>query len=445
MASLSQDPASKVYRIHYRYGGKQHQKSLKTTVARDAESLKGRIEETLQAIERGYVSFPPNADPWQFLLSGGKREAKLAVSVAFTLKDLFDRYEKETPPGTLEPNSWATEKLHRKHLLRILGEKQQARTLTVSELQDYVNARGREKQRGEPIKPRTIQKEVATFRKLWNWGVRNSLVPAPAPVHGLLYGKDEEPLPFMTWGEIERRIGRGGLDEKQIKGLWECLFLNVQQTQGLLAHVKTRRAFPFVYPMFVFVAHTGARRSEMMRSQVEDFDFETGQVKVWEKKKNQKKKFTCRYVPMTDLLREVMKEWFAKGHPGGPHSFCHGDLVPRSNKRGRTTGHKGEKTRASSLKGRLAEVRERTERRGPEPLTPKEADDAFTQPLTGSKWEVVAGFHVLRHSFASNLAARGVRPEVIDEYMGHKTLDQRRRYGHLFPKEKQDGLRKVFG
>jgi integrase len=58
---------------------------------------------------------------------------------------------------------------------------------------------------------------------------------------------------------------------------------------------------------------------------------------------------------------------------------------------------------------------------------------------------VVRGFHVFRHSFASNLAAAGARQEVIDEMMGHQTEEMRRRYRHLFPQEKVDALTRAFG
>jgi hypothetical protein len=34
---------------------------------------------------------------------------------------------------------------------------------------------------------------------------------------------------------------------------------------------------------------------------------------------------------------------------------------------------------------------------------------------------------------------------VIDGWIGHETEDMRKRYQHLFPKEKQDALRRVFG
>jgi hypothetical protein len=38
-----------------------------------------------------------------------------------------------------------------------------------------------------------------------------------------------------------------------------------------------------------------------------------------------------------------------------------------------------------------------------------EATDHFNRTLAGSKWEVVLGFHIFRHSLASNAAAAGVR------------------------------------
>jgi integrase len=140
-----------------------------------------------------------------------------------------------------------------------------------------------------------------------------------------------------------------------------------------------------------------------------------------------------------------MGRWLKEGHPGGQYTLCQDDLVARSRTRSKTTGHKGEKTRATSLKGRLAEVRERTDRPGRVPLTKSEATHYFKQALAGSKWEVVRGFHVFRHSVASNAAAAGVRQEVIDAWLGHQTAEMRRRYRHLFPKEKKDAINAVFG
>jgi integrase len=447
MASIHRDPESGVYRIMFRFGQptRQFQKSLKTTSEKKAESEKGRIESFLRAIEQGYVTVPPNADFWTFVFSGGKLGEKPSVQDVLTLEMLFARYEEQMPPGTMEENSLGTFRLHKRHLLRILGGKEPAPGLKTADLQAYVNKRAREKYRGRPIKHKTIQKEVATFRAVWNWGELHELLAGPAPVRGLKYEKGEPRPPFMTWGEIEGRISRGGLDAKQTEELWECLFLDKQQTAELLAYVKEHATESFVYPMFVFVAHTGARRSEMCRSQVEDLDFENNQVCIREKKRDRSVKLTFRHVEMSPLLREVMQAWLKDGHPGGPYTFCQGEVVARSRKRSRTTGHKGDKTRATTLKGRLAGVRERAERPGQEPLTRNEATHYFKQTLAGGKWEVVPGFHVFRHSLASNAAAAGVRQEVIDRWLGHQTEEMRKRYRHLLPKEKQEAISKVFG
>jgi integrase len=50
------------------------------------------------------------------------------------------------------------------------------------------------------------------------------------------------------------------------------------------------------------------------------------------------------------------------------------------------------------------------------------------------------GFHTYRHSFASNLAAAGVDQRIIDEFMGHTTEAMRKRYRHLFPKDRRSAM-----
>jgi integrase len=156
--------------------------------------------------------------------------------------------------------------------------------------------------------------------------------------------------------------------------------------------------------MFVFIAMTGARRSEMMRSRVEDFDFESGTVLIREKKRNRSTTLTYRRVPMPDLLLRVMKDWLGM-HPGGVYSFC------------------------LSVNQKLKQT-----------FTTK----IFRSALKGSRWARLRGFHVFRHSFASNLAASAIDQRVIDEFMGHQTDAMRRRYRHLFPDQRQQAVRSVF-
>jgi integrase len=70
---------------------------------------------------------------------------------------------------------------------------------------------------------------------------------------------------------------------------------------------------------------------------------------------------------------------------------------------------------------------------------------AFRNALEGTQWEVVQGYHTLRHSFASNCALKGVDERIIDAWMGHQTKEMRERYRHLFPGQQQQAIRSVFG
>ncbi len=89
--------------------------------------------------------------------------------------------------------------------------------------------------------------------------------------------------------------------------------------------------------MFYFAAHTGARRSEVVRVLGADVDFAGGTVLVREKKRARGKRMTRR-VPLSPLLTEALREWL-KEHPGGPYLFCHEGEVFRCKKRSKSTGH----------------------------------------------------------------------------------------------------------
>jgi integrase len=119
--------------------------------------------------------------------------------------------------------------------------------------------------------------------------------------------------------------------------------------------------------------------------------------------------------------------------------------VSHSKKRSRTTGHQNGKDRATTLKGRLATVKEREKAPGPGPLTTSECHDHFRRTLRPGKWRLVRGLHTLRHSVASCLAAAGVDQRIIDDILGHQSIEMQRRYRHLTPQVKSQAVLAVFG
>jgi integrase len=110
------------------------------------------------------------------------------------------------------------------------------------------------------------------------------------------------------------------------------------------------------------------------------------------------------------------EDWI-RSHPGGPFLCCQAGLVRRSKSR----------------------------REHPTRISRNEAHDHFQRTLAGSAWSVLRGWHMLRHSFASNCAAQGIDQRLIDEWLGHTTEEMRRRYRYLIPSSERQAIRSVFG
>jgi integrase len=434
---------NKTYRVVFMFRGRKYGYSLDTSDRETAEGLRGGVEKTLMRVEQDLLPFPEGADVVAFVKHDGRPPGRQAAPPApLTLAQLKEQYVETHAQGAMEASSLATVRMHLGHFEKTLGGRFAVRQLTLADLQRHVTERGRKKHRGKRLSAVTLRKEMASFRAAWNWAALNGLVGGPFPCKGLVYPKADEKPPFMTWPEVERRVRVGGLGGGQAGDLWDCLYLRAGEIAQLLEYVKGHAAYPWVYPLFCAAAHTGARRSELLRVEVADVDFEADTVLIRERKRSRKQR-TTRHVSLTPLLRGVLRDWLAV-HPGGRHLFCHAGEVPRSKKRSRTTGHLGEKARPSSLEGRMAAVRRR-EARGPSGLTRDEAHDHFKRTLAGSRWAVLRGFHVLRHTFISCLAAAGVDQRIIDEFVGHQTDEQRRRYRHLVPDVKQQAIAGVFG
>jgi integrase len=241
------------------------------------------------------------------------------------------------------------------------------------------------------------------------------LLTGPFPHRGLKYPKTTEKPSFQTWEEIERQIAAGGLDAMRRQELWDCVYLTPPQIEELLAFVRTHATHAFLYPMFALAAHTGVRRSEMLRAEVKDIDF-AGETMLIREKKRSRGERTSRRVPLSGFLVQVLRDWLNR-HPGGQSLFCHS----------------------------LQVVRSRTQRVTPTPLTRNEAHDHFHRTLRNSKWSVLRGWHVLRHSFASNCAAAGVDERFVNAWIGHMTESMARRYRHLRPDSQRQALALVFG
>ncbi len=409
MASLQKDPSGN-FHLAFQFGGSRFKRSLKTKSQRKAEAACSRVEENIALIEAGRMELPENIDLPTYLLSNGKLDHRPKVQSSLRLGQLFTTFEETVPADSMEATSLYTARLHMNHWVRVLGAMQALQSLSSRDVQRYVTHRSKEPGRRKHVSATTIRKEVATFRALWNWAVTQEMLSGTFPCKGIVYPKQSEKPPFQTKTQIERRTEREGLTEKEAAELWNCLYLSTEELNQVLEIVRQRAPMPYLYPMCLFAAHTGARRSEMCRARIADFDFQERTVVIQERKRSRVRR-TTRVIPVSQKLAEVMSQWLDE-KPLGPFIF------PTTN-----SGNKNDLN--------------------PE-LYPPVASEHLDQALHKSPWQNIPGWHVFRHSFISNCASRGIDQRFIDSWVGHQTDEQRRRYRHLFPDSQQQAIDSVF-
>jgi integrase len=416
MAYLRRDVRTGHWCVGFRYHGQEFHRSCRTNRKPIALRIQATVEETIDMLESGRLIMPETVDPAFWILSGGKANGKKKErKQRIQFGPLCDAYTIDQRQKA-ESTRYA-EGIHISHLKRLLGVKTQICRIDLQKLKRYSEKRSFEKYRGKAISSATIRKELTTFRQIWVWAQRHGHVDTGCPLLGpgrgweLKLPKPVEHTKFQTWAQIERRINRGGLTPAEIRDLWAGLYLDEDQIGELLAFVKKQAPYPFIYPMYAFAAYTGARRSEVLRSRVDDIEFDMDQVMIRERKRRQHLAESCRFVPLHPRLRSILREWFEL-HPDGQYTIVCSAQMPR---------------------------RKPTD--GPRRLTMSQATHHFKHTLRSSKWNVIGGFHVLRHSFGSNLVRSGKVPsDVVARWMGHTTEEMKQLYQHLFP---QDGLAQI--
>ncbi|OWK35733.1 tyrosine-type recombinase/integrase [Fimbriiglobus ruber] len=393
------------FRVVFRFHGSKYHVNLKATDPKDADCCLARLEENLRLVERGRLTVPAGADIGLFLLTDGILEQPVKLLRPVRLAEMFETYRTQFTAGAKEPITREMENIHLNHLTRLIGGETPVAAVTAGLIQQFVDARSLELHQGHPIKAKTVKKAIATLRFVWNWAYRRGQVLTKFPDTELVFTKEKQPEPFRTYDQIRAILARGEVDSRRERELWDGLFLDPGQVAEVLEYIRRKPNTKYLHPFIVTAAYTGARRSELFRALVEDFDFGAKLVLLREKKRSRDKE-TFRTVDMTPRVEAVMRAYFADGHPGGAFAFC-------------------------STAGRM--------------LTDGQTWKAFRSGVKGSKWHVLRGYHAFRHSFASNLAAAGIDQRVIDELMGHTTVEMQKRYRHLFPDQRRAALLNVFG
>ena len=396
------------FQVAFRFGGKRFLRSLDTTDEKVAQKHLANVRDALKGIKAGWIAVEPDCsadDIWAKVFSGGRVEKKHTVKEAKTLGNVIDEYVANCPDDAKEASSLATERTHFKRFCLIIGRDTAIGRIDVAEIESYIRQRQKQKGlHGRKIAAATIRKELATFSQFWNFAAQRGYVTGTNPVKAARKPKPDADLPFQTWEQIEKTIRRSSTMTDSEKALhWSCLYLAEDEIMDLLSHIRTGE--PLAYFAIAFVAFTGCRRSEMMRATVADVDFASASIRIREKKKSRSLNTTYRSVRLHPKLATILKAYLRSHHDGGQVMFPNGDG---------------------------------------EPLTVKQVDLLFKRAVATSRWSVIEGYHVLRHSFISLCAMRGISQAIIDAWVGHTTEQMRHRYRHLFPAELETAMERLF-
>jgi hypothetical protein len=171
----------------------------------EARNVSASVGYVLMRLKQGMTQLPAGADIVTFVLHSGQPPEDGAEPVPETsFADFPDAYLKTVGDGAIESNTLETVEIHLDHFASTLGERFPMGSLSLSHLQRHIDRR----------KPKVAgvmnRKEIDSLRTAWNWSARMGSVSGDFPATGLIYPKEREKLPFMTWAEIERRIKAGG-------------------------------------------------------------------------------------------------------------------------------------------------------------------------------------------------------------------------------------------
>lgn len=385
------DGRTKKYRLHFCYGGKQYRnRYIEEEYA--ANILQSRVNSLVIEIKSGLHPIPAGYSIQDYVFSSIAPEPSFRDDSILTISSLIRHYKKYLAPPLKAESTCKTEEIHLRHLekfLSAIGE-----DYFLSETQPGLFLQYKKSRYASGVRTDTVNKELATFYTLFKFAIEEGLIEKN-PLAGVKKDKSQvAPGRFRTGREIENILAGGKYSPRELREIKRFRYLSEAEIGEVLSLAKGK----WLFPILLCLAYTGMRRGEVLNLEWADIDFDRKIIWIRSKKQSSRQQQTARWLEIPERLL--------------------GELAGRENRN---------KTRYVFTNAQGDQISKHT-------LT-----DSFKRLIAGTRFAGI-GFHAFRHSLASNLAMRGIKPYVIDEILGHQTQEMRERYRHLFPDQKAEAI-----
>lgn len=392
------DEKSKTYLAQFFWQGSRFTRSLRTNNEKIAREAQARVDLVLSRILGGVETLPEGVSIASYVFDAQKVSTVDSERRKKSIRTFLKEYLEYAQPPRKSQNTFNTESIHIRHLEKFLEFKRIPDVPLAQISPEFFD--GYKKFREADVTSTTINKELETFRLMLQLAVKYRYLVSNVAKEVDKYKNPNVPRRLRTMAEIDREIGDQAYSDEERQSLLRFRYLTEPEVGRLLDLARTKS--PFLYPILVTCAYTGARRSELLRLTWADVDLRANKVWLMSLKGSRTEKPSSRDVDLHPMLAAVLK-----------------DHQERS--------------------GREKNVFVNGEKRA---FTPQDLTERMGKLVRDTDFAGI-GFHTLRHSFACNLAARGVDERVVDHFMGHQTKEMRMRYHHLFPERREKAILKL--
>jgi len=270
--------------------------------------------------------------------------------------------------------------------------------LNLDIIEDFRYERLQETYHGEPIKPQTVNKDVAALSTMLRWAIERGKI-GKNPINGI--------SKLREYPKESR-----ALEPEEVHALMDC-------------STEFWRRIWYAY------LTTGTRKSELANSLFTDVDWTLRELVI---RASYAKSSRARRIPIDDRLFEIMLRQRENAQQRLPGKWSDQRTTDRIRELF-TKQHVFVTTANTPLGGNVyREFRSSCKRAGIN-MTTKDAEGRVVEAVC---------LHSTRHTFASNLILNGADPRSVQELLGHRTLKMTMKvYAKLFAGQQRNAISKL--